>query len=211
MEGVTNISNFTISSLSYTLISIQQNLTRSMLIFLIFGNIGNLCNCFVFLCIPSLKKHPNALFVVASSIGSFIFVNIALWSTVINAFTKFNLANESLFWCKMYMWISYSSGCFSFMCNCFAALGQFLITSRKIKWQRLMTRMRARLMILFTAISWLFILIPLPIFYDHIQTPSTTISCTTSIQIIASYNTYCTIIGYYFLPIILIFILFFLN
>jgi hypothetical protein len=94
------------------------------------------------------------------------------------------------------------------MCNCFAALGQFLITSPKIKWQRLITRIRAQLMIIFTGIIWLFIFLPLPIFYNHIPT---TFTCKISLPIISVYATYWVIIGYYFLPIILIFILFFLT
>jgi hypothetical protein len=97
------------------------------------------------------------------------------------------------------------------MCYCFAAFGQFLITLPKIRWQRLITRIRAQLMILFTAIIWLLIFIPLLIYSNHVQTSSTTFVCTISDPIINTYASYWIIIGYYFLPILLILILFCLT
>ena len=194
------------------LLSIENYLYKTFGLFIIIiSTIGNLCNSFVFLRIPALNKHPNALFIIGSSIGSLLFINISLCSAVIKVFTGIDLSNQWLFWCKTAAWLTYSNGCFSFMCNCFAALGQFLITSPKIKWQRLITRIRAQLMIIFTGIIWLFIFLPLPIFYNHIPTSSTTFTCKISLPIISLYGTYWIIIGYYFLPIILIFILFFLT
>jgi hypothetical protein len=66
-------------------------------------------------------------------------------------------------------------------------------------------------MILFTGIIWLLIFLPLPIFYNHIPASSTTFTCKISFPIISLYGAYWIIIGYYFLPILLIFILFFLT
>jgi len=96
------------------------------------------------------------------------------------------------------------------MCSCFAALSQFLITSSKMTWQRLITRIRAQLMILLTAIIYLLIFIPLPIYYNPIRT-TTTVACTSSLPIISRYISYCVIVNYYFLPIVLISILFCLT
>jgi hypothetical protein len=78
-------------------------------------------------------------------------------------------------------------------------------------WQRLITRIRAQLMILLTAIIYLLIFIPLPIYYNHIQTTTTTVACTSSLPIISLYIGYCVIVNYYFLPIVLISILFCLT
>ncbi|CAF1199350.1 unnamed protein product [Rotaria sordida] len=181
------------------------------LFIIVVSTIGNICNCFVFLCIRSLNKHPNALFVIGSSIGSLLYINIGLFSPIISVFSQFNPINRWLFWCKISAWLYYSAGCFSFICICFSALDQFLLTLPRIKWQRLITRIRAQLMILFTAIIWLIIFLPLLIFANHIQTSATTFTCTISVPIISVYSTYWIIIGYYFLPIILILILFCLT
>jgi len=194
------------------LVEIEYRLYEYFGLFIIIvGTIGNLCNSFVFLCIPSLNKHPNALFLVGSSIGSLCFINIGITPAVIQVMSGINLSARSLFWCKISSWLTYSGGCFSFMCNCFAALGQFLITSPKLKWQRLITHFRAKLMIVSTATIWLLILIPLPIFYYDTQTSATTISCKSSVPVVSIYASYWIIIGYYFLPIIIILILFLLT
>jgi hypothetical protein len=191
------------------LLNIENILYETFGLFIIIiSTIGNLCNCFIFLRIRALNKHPNALFIVGASIGSLLFINIGLWPTIIQIFSGINLSNRSLFWCKISAWLTYSSGCFSFMCNCFAAFGQYLITLQTFQWQRLITRFRAQLMIFFTAIIWLLIFIPLPI-YNHLIPISFT--CTNSISIINQYLGYWIIIGYYFLPIMLTFILFSLT
>ncbi|CAF1101672.1 unnamed protein product [Rotaria sordida] len=163
------------------------------LFIIILSTIGNICNCFVFLCIRSLNKHPNGLFVIGLSIGSLLYINIGLFSPIISVLSEFNPLNRC------------------FMCICFSAFDQFLLTLPRIKWQRLITRIRAQLMILFTAIIWLIIFLPLSIFSNHIQTSPTTFTCTISIPIISVYASYWVIIGYYFLPIILILILFCLT
>ncbi|UJR19466.1 hypothetical protein I4U23_022597 [Adineta vaga] len=195
-----------------TLLTIQEYLQKYFSLFIIFiTSIGNICNFIVFLYIPPLNKHPNALFVIASAIGSFIFVNTALWSTVINMFTKFNLTNQSLFWCKVYTWFYYSTGCFSFMCHCFAALGQCLLVSQTILWQQFLTRTKTKVIIIITAIIWLLIFIPLPLFNHLVRTVSGTFSCRNSLQIISAYANYWIVVGYYLLPTLLIFILIILT
>jgi hypothetical protein len=97
------------------------------------------------------------------------------------------------------------------MCNCFTAFGQFLVTLQKIQWQRLITPIRAKLIILFTAIIWLCIFLPYVIFYNRIRTSSTTLICTMPVSIISIYGLCWILIGYYFLPILLILILFCLT
>ncbi|CAF3844435.1 unnamed protein product [Adineta steineri] len=192
--------------------TVQEYLQKYFSLFIItITSIGNICNFIVFLYVPPLNKHPNALFVIASSIGSFLFINIALWSTVINMFIKFNLSNQSLFWCKVYTWLYYSSGCFSFTCHCLAALGQCLLVSQKDQWQKFLTRFKAQLIIMISAIIWLLIFIPLPIYNKLVQSSSGTFSCRSSLQIISFYINYWIIIGYYLLPILLILILFILT
>ena len=177
------------------------------LFIIIITTIGNLCDIVIFMCIPALNKHPNALFVIGSSIGSLIFVNTGLIPSVISVLTGIDLLNKWLIWCKLNSWITYSAGCFSFTCQCFAAFGQFLITLPQVKWQRLITRRQAEIMISFTAIFWLLIFLPLGIYYHHIQTSSSTSICTVS-TFINTYRTYFIAVGYYFLPILFILILF---
>ncbi|UJR16753.1 hypothetical protein I4U23_003653 [Adineta vaga] len=175
---------------------------------IIICTIGNLCNCFVFLRIPPLNKHPNALFLVGASIGSLLFINTGLWTIIIRILTGIDYMNKSLFWCKVNGWLTYSGGCFSFMCNCFAGLCQFLILSPNTQWQRLITYTSAKLIILSTAIVYLLIFSPIPIYFTHNQTPSATYVCRSSSRIIDLYASYWIMIGYYFIPAILTFILF---
>ena len=177
---------------------------------IIVATIGNICNCLFFLRIPALKKHPNALFVVGSSIGSFFFVNIGLIPGVAGVFLGVNLIQRSVVLCKTYTWLYYSAGCFSLMCYSFTAFGQFLITSPKIRWQRLITQFRAQMMILFSSIVWLLIFVPLPIYYKYIRAPSSS-SCRITDPNLTIYATYCLVIGYYILPIVSISILFCLT
>jgi len=177
------------------------------LITMILGTIGNLCNCFVFLCIPALKKHPNASFIIASAIGSLFYINVGLYPAVASVFTGTNPMTRSLFLCKTNYWITYSSGCFSFMCNCFAALGQYLITLPRARWHRLITRVRALIMILLTAFFWLSLFFPLVVSFTLGTTSNT---CSAS-PLITNYGSCCQIIGYYLLPMILIVICFCLT
>ena len=189
--------------------SIGDQLYKTVGLFIVvISTIGNLCNCFIFLCIPALNKHPNALFIVGSSVGSLLFINIGIWSNIIQVFWGINLSNLWLFWCQTSAWITYSSGCFSFMCHCFAAFGQFLITLPRVKWQRLITRLKAKLMLTLTASFWLCIFLPLPIYNTHVPISATAHVCTSSRSVIAVYSAYCLVIGYYFLPIVLTLILF---
>ena len=189
--------------------SIGDQLYKTVGVFIIvISTIGNLCNCFVFLGVPALSKHPNALFIVGSSIGSLLFINLGLWPSIIQALWGINLSNQWLFWCQTSTWITYSSGCFSFMCHCFAAFGQFLITLPRVKWQRLITRLKAKLMLLLTATFWLCIFLPIPIYNIHVPTSATTRVCTSSRSIITTYSSYCVVIGYYFLPVVLTLVLF---
>ncbi|CAF2645543.1 unnamed protein product [Rotaria sp. Silwood2] len=181
------------------------------LFIILISTIGNLCNCFVFLCIPPLNKHPNNLFLIGSSIGSFIYINIGLYSALIRIWTGIDPSNRWLFWCKLATWLTYSAGCFSFMCHCLSALSQYLLTLPKVKWQRLITPIRAQLIIYLSAIFWLFVFIPLVIYYNHIETSTKTYTCQSSRPFITIYGTYWIIIGYYFLPIILILLLFCLT
>ena len=176
------------------------------LITMILGSIGHLCSCFVFLCIPALKKHPNALFIVASAVGGLVYINIGLFPGITQIYSGTNPITRSLFLCKTNYWLTYASGSFSFMCNCFAALGQFLITLPQIRWHRLITRVRAQLMILLTALVWLLIFLPLAIFYT--VTPAFTCSSTV---MITNYGNCWEIVGFYFIPMLVTVIFFSLT
>ncbi|CAF1105350.1 unnamed protein product [Rotaria sordida] len=200
------------SATALYILSIGDRLYQTVAIsIIIVSTIGNVCNCFVFLCIPPLNKHPNALFIIGSSVGSFFFINIGLSSAIIRVYSGTDPSHKWLFWCKLATWFTYSSGCFSFMCNCFAALGQFLLTLPRVRWHRLITHIRAQIMLFCTAIIWFFIFLPFPIFYIHVPLSNTTFVCTSSYPLMTRYGTYWIIIGYYFLPIILILILFCLT
>jgi hypothetical protein len=177
---------------------------------MILGSIGHLCSCFVFLCIPALKKHPNALFIVASAAGGLVYINIGLFPAVGEIYSGTNPITRSLFLCKTNYWLTYASGSFSFTCNCFASLGQFLITLPQIRWHRLITRVRAQLMILLTALVWLLIFLPLAIFYKLTPASSTTFTCS-STAMITAYGNCWEIVGFYFIPMIVTFIFFSLT
>ncbi|CAF1040986.1 unnamed protein product [Adineta steineri] len=175
---------------------------------IIITTIGNLCNCFVFFYIPPLNKHPNALFLISTSIGSLLFINTGLWTIIIRILTGIDYMNRSLFWCKTNAWLTYSGGCFSFMCNCFAGFCQFLILLPNTEWLRLITRTRAKLIIISIAIIYLLIFIPIPIYNTNFQPSSATYVCKSSFQIINVYSNYWIIIGYYFMPALLTLLLF---
>ncbi|CAF0874056.1 unnamed protein product [Adineta steineri] len=145
---------------------------------------------------------------IKTSIGSLLFINTGLWTIIIRILTGIDYMNRSLFWCKTNAWLTYSGGCFSFMCNCFAGFCQFLILLPNTEWQRLITRTRAKLIIIFTAIIYLLIFIPIPIYNTNFQPSSATYVCKSSLQIINVYSNYWIIIGYYFMPALLTLLLF---
>ncbi len=178
---------------------------------LILGTMGNLCNCCAFLCIPALRKHPNALFVVAAAIGSLIFIDTSLLQAVVRALTSTDLMVISFGWCKISYWISYTAGSFSYMCSSFVALQQYLLTLPRVRWHRLITHKRAQYMIVLALLVWLLIFLPLVIFYTHIPASSTVVTCTSPIPAMVLYGTYWLIVGFYFLPIAMISILFSLT
>ena len=90
----------------------------------------------------------------------------------------------------------------------FCRFWSILITLPDFNWQRLITRLRAKLMLILTALFWLLIFLPSVIDYHHVQTSSSTTSVCTVSTSINTYSTYCIMVGYYFLPILFILILF---
>ena len=170
---------------------------------IIVSTIGNICNCLCFSLIKPLRKHPHILFIIGSSIGSFFFINSTLIPAVLEIYTKINLANRYYVWCKMSTYLVYVSGCFCYMCAGLTAMGQYLITSPRIRFQRLLTRNRVRIILVLTCLMWIFIFLPLPISTQNISS-----TCVQTNNFVRLYSTYWLILGYYFMPILVILVFF---
>ncbi|CAF3073272.1 unnamed protein product [Rotaria sp. Silwood2] len=88
-----------VSFLSLQFTSTQQCMGWIMIIYIFFGNIGNLCNCIVFLR-KQLRSNSCSCYLLAGSISNIIVLSF-LVSTNIFAIERFDPTNNSLIYCKI--------------------------------------------------------------------------------------------------------------
>lgn len=145
-------SNSSISALSHKLITAQHTLTWSMLTFLIFGNIGNLCNCFIFLQ-KSLRSNSCSCYLFVSSIFNIIALNFAI-PTAIYSIEHTNPGSYSLIYCKLRLYIYHTLLMISRYLIMFACIDRACLSSRRVFIRNFSQIHIARILSLTTIIFW---------------------------------------------------------
>ena len=161
MEEPANNSTITISSLSYYLIYIQLNMTRSMLIFLIFGNIGNLCNCFVFLQ-KTLRSNSCSFYLFTSSVVNILALTFSI-PTAIYSIDYTDPAMYSLLYCKLRLYIYHTLLMISRYLIIFACIDRACLSSRRATIRNFSQIYKARVAGILTIIFWFIATIHIPI------------------------------------------------
>lgn len=161
MEATTTNNTMTISSLSQYLIDIQQNMTWSMMIFLILGTIGNICNCFIFLQ-KTLQSNPCSHYLLVSSIANIIALTFSL-PTGLYATTQTNPNTYSLIYCKLRLYIYHTLLMISRYLIIFACIDRVCISSRKVSIRNFSQIRLARILSIITIIIWFIATIHIPI------------------------------------------------
>jgi len=161
MEETTTNNTFTISLLSYKLISVQEILTWSMLIFLVFGNIGNLCNCFVFLQ-KSHRSNPCSCYLLISSIANITALTFAI-PTSIYAIEQTNPTIYSLIYCKLRLYLYHTLLMISRYLIIFACIDRACLSSRRVFIRNFSKIYFARIISIITIIFWFIGAIHIPI------------------------------------------------
>ncbi len=161
MEETTTNSTSTISPLSYRLLSAQQILTWSMLTFLLFGIIGNLCNCFVFLQ-KSLRSNSCSFYLLISSIANILALTFAI-TTSIYAIVQIDPITYSLIYCKLRVYIYHSLLMISRYVIIFACIDRACLSSRRVSIRNFSQIRISRIIGIITTIFWFIGPIHLPI------------------------------------------------
>ena len=165
-EKMATNNDITMSPLVRYLIDIQQNMTWSMMIFLIFGNIGNICNCFIFLQ-KSLRSNPCSHYLLISSIANIIALTFFI-PTNIYALIKTNPNAYSLIYCKLRLYIYHTLLMISRYLIIFACIDRACLSSRQVFIRNFSQIRLARILCIIIIIFWFIATIHIPIM-DQIQ------------------------------------------
>ncbi len=160
-ETAVTDSNSTISILSHQLIITQHILTWSMLTFLIFGNIGNLCNCFIFLQ-KSLRSNSCSCYLFVSSVANIIALTFAI-PTSVYSIQQINPGSYSLIYCKLRLYIYHTLLMISRYLIVFACIDRACLSSRRVFIRNFSHIRIARILSLITIIFWFFGAMHVPI------------------------------------------------
>jgi hypothetical protein len=161
MEETTTNNITAISSLFYSLVSVERNLTWLMMIFLIFGNIGNLCNCLVFLQ-KSLRSNPCSRYLLVSSIINVIVLTYAI-PTGIYGIEQTDPVTYSLIYCKLRLYIYHTLLMISRYLIILACLDRACLSSRKVSVRNFSQIRIARLLSLIIIPFWFIAAMHLPL------------------------------------------------
>lgn len=162
MENLTTNITISISSSSYFLITIQRILIWSMLSFLIFGNIGNLFNCFVFLQ-KSLRTNACSCYLLVSSVANIFALSFGITSGIYG-YARVNPTSYSLIYCKLRLYIYHSLLMISRYLIILACIDRACLSSRQVYIRNFSQFKFARLLSLIVIIFWTIATIHMPIF-----------------------------------------------
>ena len=154
-------TDLTMSPLSNKLIYAQQILTWSMLAFLIFGNIGNLCNCFVFLQKP-LQSNSCSNYLLVSSITNIITLTFVI-PTSIYSIIQNDPMSYSLIYCKLRLYIYHCLLMISRYLIVFACIDRACLSSTRVFMRNFSQKKKARKICLIIIIVWFIVPIHIPL------------------------------------------------
>ncbi|CAF1323897.1 unnamed protein product [Rotaria sordida] len=136
-----------------------------MLVLIIFGTVGNLLNIYVFIYLKELRRMPNSVFLISTSIGSLVLLWATRFPRSILAITDIDLLVNSPIYCKI-RWLLGRWGLnMPVTCVCLSSIACFLITSRNVHYRHFLTVQRACFIVIIFSIIYLIICMPDAIYY----------------------------------------------
>ncbi|CAF2646290.1 unnamed protein product [Rotaria sp. Silwood2] len=141
-----------VSYLAVQLASIQQYMGWIMIIYIVFGNIGNLCNCLVFLR-KQLRSNSCSCYLLAGSISNIIVLSFVT-STNIFSIEQFDPTNNSLIYCKLRAYFSHIVINLSRFLIVLACFDRVCISSSKVSMRNLGKVPVALRIIFLTIVCW---------------------------------------------------------
>jgi hypothetical protein len=169
------------------------------------GTIGNLINSLAFTSLPQLNKLPSSVFLLCSFVASQINLFVGLLLQLVYRITGNDPLSTSLIICKIRWFFGPICGTVALHYISLAAINQYLITSRQVRYHYWITRRRA---IYISSIVLLILIVPLSpgvVFYTHVVNSANMTVCSSAMTpIFAVYFTYISIVLYSLIPIILL-------
>jgi hypothetical protein len=157
---------------------------------LVFGIIGELLTLIVFLSLETFRQSSCAFYLITMSfvnIGQLLF---GLFSRILITGFTIDWTISSLVYCKFRLTCLQLCALISYACLCLATIDQYFATCTRVRWQQWSNiKIAHRLIILSITVSIL-LLIPYPIFLDHVKLASGIISCNMNNIIMAQYRKY---------------------
>lgn len=136
------MENNTKSASNYDNIDIQIN--RYVLFSaIILGNVGTFLNLLIFRR-PMYVCSPCSTYIIASGVNTFVLLNFALLTRLLEAGFGFHTSAESLLYCKVRSYIYYSTMTFSILCTVLASADRFLATTNLNRLKYLQRKSSAR-------------------------------------------------------------------
>ena len=175
------------------------------------GMIGNIVNSVLFTALPQLNKLSTSVFLVFSFIASELALLFGFLPQMIYRIGGSDPLTNYPILCKLRWYIGPLAASTALHCLCCAAINQYLVTSRRIRYHQWITRPRAYLISISIFLFWIGPLCPGFIFYTTATNSANVTLCTILDPIFAESNAYTSIIVYSVIPIVFLSIFSFLT
>jgi hypothetical protein len=177
------------TSLSLTFIG-QQITIYGGFIIMAAGILGNLINIIVFLSLKTFRQSSCAFYLTIMSIVNIGQLLFGLLSRIMISGFTIDWTTTSLFLCKFRVTFSQLCSLMSYTCLCLATIDQYFATCTRPRWQQWSNIKLAQRLIIISLIISIIILIPYPIFLNHVPLATGTISCTITNDMVSRYRNY---------------------
>lgn len=168
----------------------QQLTIYGGLFIMLTGILGNSITLIVFLSLKTFRQNSCAFYLTIMSCVNTGQLILGLLSRMLMSGFGIDWTTTSVIVCKFRPTVLQFCSLLSYSCLCLATLDQYFATCTRPRWQQWSNiKLAHRLTILLTILSAL-LLLPYPIFLNHILLPSRQISCTMNNYFISQYRYY---------------------
>ncbi len=172
----------------------QQITIYGGIITLVFGIIGDLLTLIVFLSLETFRQSSCAFYLTIMSFVNTGQLLFGLFSHILIAGFTIDWTVSSIAYCKFRSTCVQLCGSISYACLCLATIDQYFATCTRVRWQQWSNIKLAHRLIILSIIVSILLLIPYPIFLDHVKLASGIISCTMNNIIMLQYRNYFVVL-----------------
>ena len=176
-------------SISLTYVGQQLTLYGGFLIVLT-GIFGNCISIIVFLSLKTFRQSSCAFYLTIMSFVNTGQLFFGLSSRILITGFGIDWTITSIIVCKFRTAIIQFCALVSYSCLCLATIDQYFATCTRTRWQQLSNIKLAHRLILLSTIVSALLLLPYPIFLNHVINPSGQISCTMTNEYVSQYRNY---------------------